>query len=72
MAPYSKQANSGDWIKDSVTNCAVCSTDKPGADDALTWSGVCVDDKASGRDILVWRDEMSLAAGEIDVADAMS
>jgi len=64
-----EDAKSGGWIKDIVTDCAVWSTDKPGADDAVSWSGACVDEKASGRGVLVWWDEEGLLGrytGEMD------
>lgn len=68
-AAFAEEGQSGGWIKDSVTDCAVWSTDKPGADDGVSWSGACVDGNASGRGVLVWWDDKGLAgryAGEMD------
>lgn len=54
-------AKAGGWIKDTVTDCAVWSTNKPQPGEGVSWTGACVDGKASGRGVLVWWDEKGLS-----------
>lgn len=55
-------AKTGGWIKDSVTDCAAWSINKPRQDEGVSWSGSCVDGKASGRGVLIWWDQKGLVA----------
>jgi hypothetical protein len=46
--------DSGGWIQDVITGCAVWSVDPPRDDEGVSWSGACDNDKASGLGVLVW------------------